>query len=342
MGSVKDLVVLKNPKNERTGVGRFVFSDRYSVFDYGKMPDEIEDKGKSLCIVSAYFFEKIEEIGIKTHYIGVVEDGKVKKINDLKNSTNIMEITLLRVLKPEVKEGIYDYSIYKKERCNFLIPLEIIYRNALPEGSSIFKRIKEGKLSLKDIGLEKMPEKGEVLKTPIIDVSTKYEDTDRYITFDEAKKLLNLKEEEIEEIKKISLLINSLITEEVKRIGLFNEDGKFEFGFDQDRNIILVDTIGTLDECRFTYKNIPVSKEIARIYYRNSSWFKEVEEAKKAHRINWRKYVKVPPNLPFELKKLIEDIYKAFANEITQREWFKVKPLKEILEILKEYIEKIF
>ncbi|MEO0260619.1 MAG: phosphoribosylaminoimidazolesuccinocarboxamide synthase, partial [candidate division WOR-3 bacterium] len=280
MGSVKDLIVLKNPEDKKPGIGRFIFSDRYSVFDYGKMPDEIEDKGKSLCIVSAYFFEKIEEMGIKTHYIGVVEEGKVKKLKDLKNPTNIMEIKLLRVLKPEVKEGIYDYSIYKKEKFNFLIPLEIIYRNSLPEGSSVFKRLKEGKLSLKDIGLEKMPEPGEILPSPFIDVSTKYEDTDRYISFDEAKELVNLKDEEIEKIKKVALFINSLITEEVKKIGLFNEDGKFEFGFDENRNIILVDAVGTLDECRFTYKNIPVSKEIARIYYRKSSWFKEVEEAK--------------------------------------------------------------
>lgn len=336
MGSVKDLIVLKNPENKKPGIGRFIFSDRYSVFDYGKMPDEIEDKGKSLCIVSAYFFEKIEEKGIETHYIGVVEEGKVKKLKDLKNPTNIMEIKLLRVLKPEIKEGGYDYSIYKKERCNFLIPFEIIYRNALPEGSSVFKRLKEGKLKPEDIGLEKIPKSGEVLPNPIIDISTKYEDTDRYISFDEAKKLVNLKEEEIGKIKELALFINNLITEEVKKIGLFNEDGKFEFGFDQDRNIILVDAVGTPDECRFTYKNIPVSKEIARIYYRNSSWFKEVEEAKRVHGINWREYVKTPPNLPFELKKLIEDIYKAFANEITGRDWFKVKTLKEILENFKK------
>jgi len=43
MGSVKDLIVLKNP-NERPGEGIFEFSNRYSVFDYGEMPDKIEGK----------------------------------------------------------------------------------------------------------------------------------------------------------------------------------------------------------------------------------------------------------------------------------------------------------
>jgi phosphoribosylaminoimidazole-succinocarboxamide synthase len=36
MGSVKDLEVAKKPTKTRMGVGRFHFSDRYSVFDWGK------------------------------------------------------------------------------------------------------------------------------------------------------------------------------------------------------------------------------------------------------------------------------------------------------------------
>jgi len=46
MGSVKDLVILKEPSLDEEGVGEFVFSDRYSVFDWGRMPDLLQDKGK--------------------------------------------------------------------------------------------------------------------------------------------------------------------------------------------------------------------------------------------------------------------------------------------------------
>jgi phosphoribosylaminoimidazole-succinocarboxamide synthase len=56
MGSVKDLVVLKQPEGKIPGIGRFIFSDRYSVFDWGEMPDHIEYKGKSICISTAHFF----------------------------------------------------------------------------------------------------------------------------------------------------------------------------------------------------------------------------------------------------------------------------------------------
>ncbi len=341
MGSVKDLIVIKAPEKEKSGIGRFIFSDRYSVFDWGEMPDKIEKKGAALCLTTAYFFEKLEEMGIKTHYLGLLKDNQLKKLKELKAPTNIMEIKLLRVLKPEIKNGHYDYSLYKKERKNFLIPLEIIYRNSLPEGSSVFKRLKEGILNLEDLGLKEMPKPYTRLEKPIIEISTKLEATDRYITFNEAKEIVNLSEKELVEIKEKTLLINSLISKEVEKIGLFNEDGKVEFGFDEERNLILVDAVGTLDECRFTYEKIPVSKEIARNYYRKTLWYEEVEKAKKLDKINWKKLVKIkPPNLPKELKTLIENIYLAYCNEITKREWFSCPPLKELLLSLKEFLLK--
>lgn len=339
MGSVKDLIVLKEAKGKKPGIGRFVFSDRYSVFDWGEMPDHIVNKGKSICIVTAYFFERLEEIGIKTHYLGLVEEGKLKNLKDLKGPSDILAIKLLRVLKPSVIDGKYDYSIYKKERVNFLIPLEVIYRNSLPEGSSLLKRLKGGTWSLKDLNLDKMPKPGDILENPVIDFSTKLEKTDRYLKSDEAMEIAGLSGEEMEKLKDISLKVNSIITERAKEIGLFNEDGKFEFGFDQKRNLLLVDAIGTLDECRFTYEGIPVSKEIARIYYRKTDWFKEVERAKKIDKINWKSIVKSSPSpIPPELAESISLIYQAYANEITGREWFKVPPLREILERIKKFI----
>jgi len=82
MGSVKDIEIIEAPEKNRLGLGRFVFSDRYSVFDWGEMPDHISNKGASLCIISAYFFEKLGEKH-RTHYVGVVENGKVKRLDEL-------------------------------------------------------------------------------------------------------------------------------------------------------------------------------------------------------------------------------------------------------------------
>ncbi len=336
MGSVKDLTVINQPTEKEPGVGRFVFSDRYSVFDWGEMPDHITNKGTAICLATAYFFEKLEQSGIMSHYLGVVEDGKSKKLNELTAPSDTIEIKLLRVIKPNLVGEKYDYSNYQKEKANFLIPLEIIYRNALPAGSSVFKRLKEGTLKYTDLGLDKIPEPGQILKKPIYDVSTKLEVTDRYLTWPEAKQVCALSDEELSEMKRIVAFINELITQETRPFGLFNEDGKIEIGFNENRNFVLVDALGTLDECRFTYEGLPVSKEIARIFYRKTDWYKDVEEAKKEDRVNWKKIVKsTPPKLTPELFKAISLIYQSYTNELTKRKWFDAPPLREVLEMVK-------
>jgi len=98
VGSVKEIEIIKRAEENKMGIGRFHFSDRYSVFDWGQMPDLIEGKGASLCIVGAYFFEKLSEKGIKTHYRGLIdEDGNLKKLNEIEKPVSIMEISLVRV-----------------------------------------------------------------------------------------------------------------------------------------------------------------------------------------------------------------------------------------------------
>lgn len=340
MGSVKDLQIIDHPTEKHPGKGRFVFSDRYSVFDWGEMPDHILDKGKAICIATAYFFEKLEEEGLKTHYLGLVEEDQVKRLNELTEPSHIMEFKMLRVVKPELKGEQFDYSIYKKLKNNFLIPLEVIFRNSLPDGSSIFKRLRNGSLRLEDLGFTQMPTPGTRLKSPILDVSTKLENIDRYITWAEAKEISGMSDEEIEKLTTLILEINQLITEETKRLGLYHEDGKVEFGFDENRNFVLVDALGTLDECRFTYDGIPVSKEIARIYYRKTDWYKEVEEAKKKDSIHWKELVKSrPAPLPKEFSEAIANIYRSYANELTGRKWFAAPPLKDVLKTVKHYLE---
>jgi phosphoribosylaminoimidazole-succinocarboxamide synthase len=340
MGSVKDLEILRETSGDKSGRGRFVFSDRYSAFDWGEMPDHIPDKGKAICIAAAYYFEKLEEEGVRSHYLGLVEDGAPKRLADLKGPSNVMEFTLVRVIEPLVLDGKYDYSPILEERRNFLIPLEIIYRNSLPAGSSVFRRLKEGSLELEDIGLSEMPEPGQVLEETIFDVSTKLETSDRYLTWQEAREIGGLSESELDEIKNATLIIDRLISDEAGRLGLIQEDGKVEFGFGSEREILLLDAAGTLDECRFTYEGMPVSKEISRIYYRKTDWYREVEDAKRRELVKWKELVKGEiPLLPRELKESIANLYRAYANDLTGREWFDAPGLRESLDIISGFMK---
>ncbi|MEM2118610.1 MAG: phosphoribosylaminoimidazolesuccinocarboxamide synthase [Candidatus Bathyarchaeia archaeon] len=342
MGSVKDLQIIKKPTADNMGVGRFVFSDRYSVFDWGEMPDLIECKGLALCMMGAYCFERLEEKGILTHYRGLVDKtGKVVRFDELKEPSNIMEVNLVNVYKPTpVEHGgkiVYDYSFYKPSLKNFLIPLEIIYRNGLPEGSSVFRRLEQGSVTLEQLGLDRYPKPGEKLAKPIFDVSTKLEDKDRYVTWEEAKKMANLSQKEVLEIKKLLLKINQLISELASRANMMNEDGKIELAYDPSRKLMVVDVVGTLDECRFTYNGLHVSKEIARQYYRETEWGKQVEKAKKEAenkgKPGWKELVKVnPPNLDKQLKEMISQMYMAAANEMTRKPIFDCPKLAEIIK----------
>lgn len=344
MGSVKDLEVIRKPTRDRMGVGRFIFSDRYSVFDWGEMPDLIEGKGQALCMTGAYCFERLEERGVRTHYRGLVDqNGRVVRFDELKEPSNVMEINLVKVYRPKtvVKEGklVYDYSVYTSSLRNCLIPLEIIYRNGLPEGSSVFKRLEQGLVTAKELGLDHYPKAGERLAKPIFDASTKLEDKDRYVTWEEAKGLAGLAYGEVVEVQSLLLKVDNMINELADRAGLVNEDGKIELAFDPERRLMVVDVVGTLDECRFTYDRLHVSKEIARQFYRKTSWFMHVEEAKrKAEKEgieDWKKLVKTqPPRLEITLETIISKLYMTTANELTGRRMFDAPDLPEIV---KEY-----
>jgi phosphoribosylaminoimidazole-succinocarboxamide synthase len=339
MGSVKDLSIIQPAQPVQPGVGQFKFSDRYSVFDWGEMPDLIKNKGKALCLLGAYFFESLNDLGISTHYQGLVEGSHIKELSDLTEPVDTMQVSLVRVIHPEEREGNYDYAEYNENLTNCLIPLEIIYRNSLPEGSSIFRRLKSGNLKLEEIGLTSMPQPNDILKEPILDASTKLETTDRYLSWTQAQKMARLTDEEVTDIKRITHLINNFISKHVDNVGLSNEDGKVEYAFNEKRNIMLVDVLGTPDECRFTHSGFPVSKELARIYYRNTEWYEETEQAKKKDRSNWKKLVSNdPPNLSVRFLELISQLYQSCCNEITQREWFKTPPLKNILIEIQDQI----
>jgi phosphoribosylaminoimidazole-succinocarboxamide synthase len=348
MGSVKDFEIVRKPTKYKTGVGRFIFSDRYSVFDWGEMPDLIESKGQALCMMGAYCFERLEERGLRTHYRGLVDQkGRVAGFDELKEPSNVMEINLVNVYKPKaISKGgrlIYDYSAYTPSLRNCLIPLEIIYRNGLPEGSSVFKRLEEGLVTLKALGLDHYPKAGERLKKPIFDVSTKLEDKDRYVTWKEARTLAGLTHGEVTEVQDLLLKVDNVISELADGARMVNEDGKIELAFDADRRLMVADVVGTLDECRFTYDGLHVSKEIARQFYRKTSWYVDVEDAKKKAEKegmeDWKKLCKSKPQkLDSTLKRLISEMYMAAANAICGKELFASPRLDDVMHQYKQYL----
>jgi phosphoribosylaminoimidazole-succinocarboxamide synthase len=350
MGSVKDLETIKKPTQNEMGIGRFHFSDRYSVFDWGEMPDHISGKGAALCLMGAYCFEQLEAKGIETHYRGLVDkNGKVLTFEEIEAPTSTMEVHLVNVYTPETRETDgkvkYDYSRYTPSLKNCLIPLEIIYRNGLPEGSSVFKRLKQGKVTIESLGLGHYPRPGERFAKPIFDVSTKLEETDRYVTWEEATKIAGLTAQEVAAVKMVLSKVNDAISRIASRAGLKNEDGKIELAFDDERRLTVVDVVGTLDECRFTYNGVHVSKEVARQFYKKTDWYRDVEEAKKTAEVqgvkDWKALCKSQPSkLDVQLKTIISEMYMAAANELTDRKLFDAPRLADVIKRYREYMSE--
>ena len=147
---------------------------------------------------------------------------------------------------------------------------------------------------------------------------------------------------EVVEIQDLLLKVDKMITEIASRAGLVNEDGKIELAFDPLRRLMVVDVVGTLDECRFTYDGLHVSKEIARQYYRKTDWYRDVEEAKKRAEKegikDWKKLCKTkPPKLDPTLKTIISQMYKATANDVAGKKLFEILNLDETVEEYKRY-----
>jgi len=356
IGSVKTVIKLKERrwkeffggllKECKIIDGLFDYSDAYSVFDYGKMPDMIPNKGSSLCMTSAYFFELFEfELfecyGIKTHYNGLAldDEGKIKTFTNASKPVNKMIVRLFDVYKPKLEDGKYDYSCFTTELTNYLIPLEVIYRNYLGEGSSVFRRLKNNELRLEELGLTDYPVVGKRLEKPIIEFSTKLEEKDRMLKCsNEAQMLSGLTDKEFDELIKTTLKINEVITKciEKKNLDIKHEDGKLEFALDENRALVLVDAVGTLDECRYNFNGISLSKEILRQYYEKTDWAEAVRDAKKQGS-EWRNFCPEPPRLPQELVRLVSSIYMSFCNLVVGKRLFAVDELPIVMERYKAF-----
>lgn len=339
MGSVKDLELLEDPTPESPGRAIFNFSDRYSVFDWGPMPENLSRKGEALAMMGAYTFEKFEESGVDTHYIGMEEEGKVKKVDELEGPSNRMHVKYVNVIEPEFKEGSYDYSMFEDPSLsNYLVPLEIIFRNRVPVGSSARSRYDPRELGLE---VEEWPEEAISLEDPIVEASTKLEEQDRYIDDEEAGRMTG--QASLQDIYEITRRANRAITERAEEVGMTHDDGKLEFLF-IDGDVVVGDVAGTFDEDRFTFKGRQVSKEILRQAYKKiqPGWVEAVKEAKKEALEegieDWKDMVGVNP-CPLGFEDLAGEIYQAGANMYIGKDFFEAGDLEELMSDFEREVE---
>ena len=289
MTSVKEFRVHEPATAGDLGRGAFVFTDDYSVFDWGKMPDEIPGKGTSLCTIGAFNFEALEREGVTAHYEGVVTDATDGAVSldaalDAGAAPREMAIELAQV--PELPfEGDdaddpsgYDYDAYHAVAGGHsLVPLEIVFRNRVPVGSSLRARTDPADHGL---AFEEWPDEAVDLADPVVEFSTKYEKQDRYLSRAAADRIAG--RADVDALESVAREVNRIVTERAEAADLVHEDGKIEYLY-YEGELRVADVVGTFDENRFSHEGQQVSKEVIRQYHKRTqpAWVEAVSAAKR-------------------------------------------------------------
>src|SRR5256712_188918 len=282
-GKVKEVYEVSQEELE------FVFTDQISVFDK-VIPTLVPHKGETLCRTSAHWFEVVQDLGFRTHFLKVIDGNR------------------MRVRRGQV---IPEYDRITPSTRNFLIPLEVIARYYV--AGSFHDRMQAGKLRPEEVGFPRghVPQYGEPLPKAFVEVTTKLEKVDRELTTEEALKISKLSRSEFDALVQTVLKIDDRLNKEVQKRGLIHVDGKKEFAMDDARRLMLVDTFGTADEDRFwdvdAYQKgqqVELSKEFVRQYYRKAGYHQRLMEAREAGKPE----PDIPP-LPADVVKQGSELY---------------------------------
>ena len=204
--------------------GRMVIvtTDRISAFDV-ILPTMITDKGKVLNALANFWFDYTKDI-VKNHMIS----------SDLKDMP-------VEFQKPEFEGRTI---LVKKLK---MIPYEVIVRGYM--FGSMYEAYKKGE-SFLGHKFEKEYKQAEKLDEPIVTPSTKAaEGHDINVTLQYMKD--DLGEELGTKIEKAALAIYKKCYEHAYKNGIIIADTKFEFGLDENGELVLGDEVLTPDSSRF-------------------------------------------------------------------------------------------
>jgi phosphoribosylaminoimidazole-succinocarboxamide synthase len=345
MTSVKEFRVDEPATADELGRGRFVFTDAYSVFDWGQMPDAIPNKGASLCAMGAFNFELLEREGVPTHYRGVADSDGIVPLDEASAPPTEMAIDLTQVpdLPYEGPHAGYDYDAFHAAGGeNYLVPLEVVFRNRVPVGSSLRRRREPADFGLDDLaGADgDWPAEPVDLPEPVVEFSTKYEQQDRYLTRAEADEVAGVAD--VDALESLARDVNRVVTERAEAAGFVHEDGKIECLY-IDGELRVGDVVGTFDENRFSYGGRGISKEVVRQWYKanDPDWVESVKEAKESvagrETDDWRELCdREPEPLPTAVVEAVSDLYAAGTNAYTDREWFDAPDIEAALDAVDE------
>lgn len=217
-GKVRDVYALDDQRL------LMVASDRLSAFDV-ILPDTIPGKGEVLTQIAHFWFEQMADV-LPNHLTG-------EQVAD--------------VLPDGVDAALYEKRSMVTKRLK-PIPVEAVARGYLA-GSGYKSYQQTGEVC--GINLPSGLQMAEQLPQPIFTPATKAEvgDHDENISFEKACDLVGT--DLMERIRDFTLNIYQRAAEYMAPRGIILADTKFEFGLDEDDNLVLMDEILTPDSSRY-------------------------------------------------------------------------------------------
>ena len=203
-----------------------VSTDRVSAFDW-VLPTPIPDKGKILTAVSKFWFDWLSEHQSVSHHLV---------------TTNVDEMGLPSTVDLEL---LRDRSMLVKKAD--VIPFECVVRGWLA-GSGLFEYQKSGTIC--GISLPTELRAGDRLPCSIFTPATKaIEGHDENVSFETMAKSLG--KSLASELREQSITVYEKASTVAARQGIILADTKFEWGYDENGQMMLVDEVLTPDSSRF-------------------------------------------------------------------------------------------
>jgi phosphoribosylaminoimidazole-succinocarboxamide synthase len=215
-GKVRDIYAVGNDKM------LIVASDRLSAFDV-VLPDPIPDKGRVLNEMANFWFDRLGHV-VPNQLTGIDPES---------------------VVAPEEKSQVRGRSVVVKKLKP--LPIEAVVRGYII-GSGWKDYQKTGQVC--GIELPKGLKQAQKLPQPIFTPATKAETGhDENISFAETEKKIG--KELAAKVRDVSIRLYKEAADYAATKGIIIADTKFEFGLDEQNNLVLIDEVLTADSSRF-------------------------------------------------------------------------------------------
>ena len=251
-------------------------SNKISAYDF-VFEDELPKKGALLTKISKYWFRKTEHI-IDNH---MIESDELEQLIPKSHERCI----LVKKCEP--------------------IRIEAIVRGYI-SGSAYRQYLESGMIS--DIEIKENMQLNDKFESPIFTPSTKAAvgDKDQNISLLEMYEIIG--EDVAEYIKNKSFELYNFAHEYALSKGLTLIDTKFEFGYDEDKKIILIDEIFTPDCSRYCLTN---DLKLKQVNYFDKQYFRDYLKS-----INWTNHqISIPDKIKQSIISRYSDVFEMLKDE---------------------------